>query len=72
MKLIDVVSCVDIVEKDGVEVRRVVGEKKTQIHVTPHWNRSELVRLETDGSKYIVNVVALDKAVRNACNAHSF
>lgn len=70
-RVIEVVSKVRVIERDGAEMKHKIDEEPLEIAVTPHWNRDELVILEVAGVKYTVSVQALNKAVENACNAHS-
>ena len=69
MTEIETKSSVTILEVNAEELK---SDTKQAIIVTPHWSRRVLVVLEIAGAKYTVSVSALEKAIANAQNAHSY
>jgi hypothetical protein len=47
------------------------GKKPRSIVVRNHWNEHHKVVLEIDGQRYTVFAEHLEKAIKNATNAHA-
>lgn len=68
MKPIESINRVDIYEMNGTDV---FGIDQPKVTVRNHWNRQAFVVIETpSGEIFTVNATALEKAIRNAQNAH--
>lgn len=64
-----VVSEIDIVEVDGREPGRPVGQKAPTMIVRSHWNKEGLVVLEVGDLKVTVSGSDLLRSVMNARNS---
>ena len=68
---IDVESKVEVYERNGSDLGGLKSDKEPLI-VKNHWNRREFVVLQYEDKEITVVVGDLERAIKNAYNAHGF
>lgn len=67
--MIQSINIVEVYEENGIELK-TIRSKKPSITVRKHWNRKSFVVLQIGELSYTVEAADLEKAIRNAQNAH--
>lgn len=63
------INKIQIYETNGIE-NKELPSKMPKLIVTQHWNRKSFVVIEIEGKQYTVVANELERAIKNAQNAH--